>query len=187
MPLGRAIGRAHKLVRTWGDRELGPLDSSVTEWIVLHHVDSASSPGASQSEIARFSDMGGPSLVRHIDRLEADGIVVRTRDPDDRRIIRLTLTDAGRQRLAAVREVMERCDERLRSCLTEAEADTLGRAAGKLFDFCLAELAGCGAPVAAMVAASPSASAGRTPATTTPPTTRRPTTAVRPTTKARSR
>ena len=75
VPLGRSIGRAHKFVRAWGRRELAPLGASVTECIVLFHIDGAAAPGASQTEIARFSDMGGPALVRHIDRLEADGIV----------------------------------------------------------------------------------------------------------------
>src|SRR4051794_8999028 len=108
MPLGRSIGRTHKFVRAWGDRELAPLGSSVTEWIVLYHIASADEPGASQTEIAKFSDMGGPALVRHIDRLEAEGIVTRTRDANDRRIIRLSLTPAGHERLEDLRVVMAR-------------------------------------------------------------------------------
>ena len=103
VPLGRSIGRTHKFLRAWVDEELAPLDTSVTEYIVLFHIDGAARPGASQIEIARFSDMGGPALVRHIDRLEADGIVERSRDRTDRRVIRLTLTAAGRRRLADLR------------------------------------------------------------------------------------
>ena len=56
--------------------------------------------------------MGGPALVRHIDRLEADGIVTRTRDPADRRVIRLRLTAAGARPLDEIRAVMSRCDQR---------------------------------------------------------------------------
>ena len=139
-PLGRSIGRTHKFVRAWADRELATLGSSVTEWIVLFHIADAPPPGASQTEIARYSDMGGPALVRHIDRLEADGIVVRTRDAADRRIIRLSLTPKGHERLLAVREVMARCDEQLRSLLTQQEARVLTRALDKLFGFCLGEV-----------------------------------------------
>ena len=140
MPLGRSIGRTGKFVRAWGDRELADLGSSVTEWIVLFHIADAPEPGASQTEIARYSDMGGPALVRHIDRLEADGIVTRTRDAADRRIIRLSLTPKGRDRLDAVREVMARCDEQLRSLLSQQEARVLTRALDKLFGFCLGEV-----------------------------------------------
>ena len=145
IPLGRSIGRTHKFVRAWADRELADLGSSVTEWIVLFHIADAPPPGASQSEIARFADMGGPALVRHIDRLEADGVVVRTRDAVDRRIIRLSLTRKGHDRLDAVRDVMTRCDEQLRDLLTHQEARVLTKGLDKLFAFCLAEL-GLGGP-----------------------------------------
>jgi MarR family transcriptional regulator for hemolysin len=145
-PLGRAIAKTHKFVRAWADGELAAVGSSVTEWIVLFHIADAPPPGASQTEIARFSDMGGPALVRHVDRLEADGIVVRTRDAADRRIIRLSLTTKGHERLLAVKEVMARCDDQLRSQLTQQEARVLTRALDKLFGFCLGEVAGTGAP-----------------------------------------
>jgi MarR family transcriptional regulator for hemolysin len=139
-PLGRSIGRAHKLVRAWGDRELAPIGASVTEWIVLFHIATAPEPGASQTEIARFSDMGGPALVRHLDRLEADGIVLRTRDAADRRIIRLSLTPAGHARLDEIGAVMGRCDRQLRSQLSEEEARVMQRALDRLFEFAVGEM-----------------------------------------------
>jgi DNA-binding MarR family transcriptional regulator len=139
-PLGRSIGRAHKLVRAWGDRALADLDSSVTEWIVLVNIDNAPPPGASQAEIARYSDMGGPALVRHIDRLEADGLVTRTRDTTDRRTIRLDLTAAGREHCGAIRAVMARSDKQLRAVLTAQEAAVMQQALDKIFEFCVTEL-----------------------------------------------
>lgn len=148
MPLGRSIGRTHKFVRALGDRELAPLGSSITEWIVLFHIADAPPPGASQTEIARFADMGGPALVRHIDRLEADGIVTRTRDAVDRRIIRLDLTAKGHERLEELRVVTRRHDDALRTVITEEEAVVLERALGKLFDHCRAELGDAGTTTA---------------------------------------
>jgi MarR family transcriptional regulator, transcriptional regulator for hemolysin len=141
-PLGRSIGRTHKMVRAWGDRALAEHDSSVTEWIVLWNIETAAPPGASQAEIARYSDMGSPALVRHIDRLEADGLVVRTRDKEDRRTIRLNLTPKGREHLDAIRQVMVQSDEQLRGVLTKQEADVMQRALDKIFAFCLGELYG---------------------------------------------
>ncbi len=159
VPLGRSIGRTHKFVRAYGDRELAPLDATVTEWIVLFHIGAAPAPGASQSEIARFSEMGAPALVRHIDRLEADGIVTRTRDADDRRITRLTLTPAGESRLDDLREVMARCDAELRSAITAEEADVLQRALDQLFSFCHAQLADGSSPPGAPLAPPPAGDA----------------------------
>jgi len=167
-PLGRSIGRTHKFARALGDRALADLGSSVTEWIVLSHIANAPKPGASQTEIARYSDMGGPALVRHIDRLEAEGLVTRTRDATDRRLIRLNLTRAGRARLDAIRTVMVRCDEQLRSVLTDQEAAIMQGALDKLFEFCLAELhavpaaLGAGPPLATDANGSAAAAKSRT-------------------------
>jgi MarR family transcriptional regulator for hemolysin len=135
IPLGRSIGRSHKFVRAWGDKMLEPFDATVTDWILLHHVDAAESPGLSQSQAARFSDMGGPAMVRHIDRLEEAGVLVRTRDAQDRRITRITLTDRGRERLVEIAAVMADCDRRLREQISEDEARVLQDACERLFRF----------------------------------------------------
>jgi DNA-binding MarR family transcriptional regulator len=140
MPLGRSIGRAHKFVRAWGDRELAPLGASVTDWILLFHIHSTPPPGLSQTEIARFSDMGGPALVRYLDRYERDGLVERARDASDRRVTRVTLTAAGEARLDELRPVMERTDATLRSLLTAKEAAVLQDALDRIFAFALGEL-----------------------------------------------
>jgi MarR family transcriptional regulator for hemolysin len=139
-PLGRSIGRAHKFVRAWGDRELAPLGASVTDYILLVQVASAAAPGLSQIEIARFADMGGPALVRHLDRMERDGHVQRTRDAADRRIMRVTLTEAGGDRLRELQVVMARCDAKMRSWLTVEEATVMQGALDKVFELTLAEL-----------------------------------------------
>src|SRR4051794_18185673 len=102
VPLGRSIGRTHKFVHALGDRSLAPIGASVTDFILLFHIDSADQPGLSQTEVARFSNMGGPALVRHLDRMERDGYVVRTRDAADRRVMRVTLTERGAERLAEI-------------------------------------------------------------------------------------
>ena len=49
VPLGRSIGRTHKFLRAWVDEELAPLDSSVTEYIVLFHIDGAAAPAPARS------------------------------------------------------------------------------------------------------------------------------------------
>jgi DNA-binding MarR family transcriptional regulator len=155
IPIGRSLGRTHKLVHAYGDRELAPLGATVTDYILLFQIDQAAPPGLSQTEIARYSNMGGPALVRHLDRLERDGIVRRTRDEADRRIMRVTLTDAGRDRLAELLEVIRRMDQQLRSVVTEEEAEVLQRALDKLFEFALGELYGGVSPAPSFTALVP--------------------------------
>jgi DNA-binding MarR family transcriptional regulator len=149
IPIGRSLGRAHKMVHAYGDRELAPYGATVTDYVLLFQIDQAPPPGLSQTEIARYSNMGGPALVRHLDRLERDGIVVRARDETDRRIMRVTLTDAGRKRLAELLEVVERIDAEYRAVLTEEEAEILQRALDKLFEHTLGELYGGVSPAPA--------------------------------------
>jgi DNA-binding MarR family transcriptional regulator len=145
-PLGRSIGRAHKFLRAWSDRELSPLDASVTDFILLFHIDATPAPGPSQTEIARFSDMGGPALVRHLDRMERDGHVQRRRDDVDRRVVRVTVTPAGRDRLEQIGAVIRRCDEQVRAELGAEEQVVLQQALDKIFGFAFRQLVGSEPP-----------------------------------------
>ena len=86
--------------------------------------------------------MGGPALVRHIDRLEADGIVARSRDtrrpPDDPPQPHAGRPRAGSRRSAAV---IARCDAELRAVITDDEASVvMQRSLDKLFAFARTEL-----------------------------------------------
>jgi len=51
-----------------------------------------------QHELARAMHIEGPTLTRHLDGLEEEGLVVRRRHPSDRRAVSVELTDAGRAR-----------------------------------------------------------------------------------------
>jgi DNA-binding MarR family transcriptional regulator len=62
-------------------------------------------PGVGLSELAGREHISAPTLVSHIDKLEAAGLVDRTRDnPSDRRRVGLTLTPAGSHMLQTLRE-----------------------------------------------------------------------------------
>jgi DNA-binding MarR family transcriptional regulator len=75
--------------------------------------------------------MAPPStLTRRVDRLVADGLVERTRSPDDSRVMLVTLTDAGRRlvRRAArthLRGIREHFTGRLSDAQLRAVADAL--------------------------------------------------------------
>jgi DNA-binding MarR family transcriptional regulator len=61
------------------------------------------SPGLSLAELAAEEDISPPALSGHVDRLEAAGLVERTRSETDRRRVGLRLTAAGEQLLRRVR------------------------------------------------------------------------------------
>lgn len=62
-------------------------------------------PGQSQRGLADALGMHAPRLVALIDDLEDRNLVTRERDPDDRRNYVITLTDAGRRKLAELGDV----------------------------------------------------------------------------------
>jgi len=55
------------------------------------------------TDLAAAEHVAQPSMTGLVGRLEHDGLVRRTPDPDDARAVRVVLTDAGRDQIAAVR------------------------------------------------------------------------------------
>ena len=125
-PLGRRLYLGHRAVAEVLDRRLQAKGASLWNWVLLREATRAS--GASQRELANLMHIEPPTLVRHLDRLEADGYVERRPDPDDRRRLLVFVTPAGRRRLTELHKVAERTDVDLRSVLTDHEVEVLGDA-----------------------------------------------------------
>ena len=60
-------------------------------------------PGIGAGELAVRERISPPAMTKHVDRLERDGLVVRTTRDDDRRCVGVTLTDEGQKVLRRVR------------------------------------------------------------------------------------
>src|SRR5215211_5997728 len=91
--LGRRLVFTAKRVRHRFEQHLGRSGARLVTWIVLTHARRA--PGCSQAQLADLMGVEGPTIARHLDRLEAAGLVERHRDGGDRRISRIHLTEAG--------------------------------------------------------------------------------------------
>jgi MarR family transcriptional regulator for hemolysin len=63
--------------------------------------------------------------VRHLDRLEAEGLLTRRRDDVDRRITRIDITPAGRQRHHELAEVSIRTNTELRQLISDHDEQTV--------------------------------------------------------------
>ncbi len=79
----RLAETAHKW-RNALDLRLGPLGLSQARGLILHHL-SIHGDGLQQNALAEIVGSRGSTLVRQLDRLEADGWVERRSDPADRR------------------------------------------------------------------------------------------------------
>jgi DNA-binding MarR family transcriptional regulator len=72
------------------------------------------------------------NVTQLVDRLEADGLVNRTGDPNDRRSRIAMLTDAGRSAFAKGTEIRMRVEREMFGVLTPHESETLHQLLAKL-------------------------------------------------------
>ena len=72
------------------------------------------------------------NVTQLVDRLEADGLVNRTGDPNDRRSRLAVLTDAGRFAYTQGSEIQMQAERELFGVLTAEETDKLHELLGKL-------------------------------------------------------
>lgn len=75
----------------------------------------------SQSDLQKAVSIDPAAVTRHVQQLEAEGILLRTRSESDNRITLVQLTEEGRNKLEAFKAEKERFMEELQTDLTEAE------------------------------------------------------------------
>ena len=85
-------------------------------------------------KLAQKMSYAHPSVLRHIDNLEAQGIVERSPDPADRRIKQLSLTEKGQAEAPEVRKLFVEVQDSLHAHLTAEEKDFLIKTLKKLFE-----------------------------------------------------
>ena len=76
------------------DTELAPLGITWAQWGTLLHI--ANGKADTAAELCRNAVCDTGSMTRMLDRLEEKGLVRRERSADDRRVVHLHLTDAGK-------------------------------------------------------------------------------------------
>ncbi|NWG47183.1 MAG: MarR family transcriptional regulator [Alphaproteobacteria bacterium] len=95
---------ARRLRRDFG-RRAADLGLTRSQWQVLAHI--ALAEGINQAGLAERLDIEPITLVRHLDRLETQGLIERRPDPSDRRVRTLYLTPAADPVLAEIRNIAE--------------------------------------------------------------------------------
>ncbi|MBD7970643.1 MarR family transcriptional regulator [Paenibacillus sp. Sa2BVA9] len=75
----------------------------------------------SQSDLQKAVSIDPAAVTRHVQQLEAEGILLRTRSENDNRITLVQLTEEGKNKVADFKAEKERFMEELQSDLTEAE------------------------------------------------------------------
>ena len=123
-PIGIQVARTAKVVGKAFDDVLVEAGGSLPVWLVLVSLK-AGRPGM-QRDLATSVGVEGPTLTHHLNKMEAAGLVQRTREPQNRRIHRVELTAAGDALFHRLRRAVTAFDARLRKGITEAEITVLG-------------------------------------------------------------
>src|ERR1700678_2808074 len=106
------------------DPDLAPLEISAAQYVVIS-VLAKSKCVDSATQLCRDLSYDAGAMTRMIDRLEAKGLINRRRCPDDRRLVKLELTDAGRAALPKMRECSVQILNHFLRGFTQAEARQL--------------------------------------------------------------
>lgn len=129
-----AVGRAYHLCDAVLSARLAPLGIGLNELELL--VGLASSPGATQQELASRCFIAKSGMSMLLDRLEGRDLVTREADPRDARAKRLRLTTAGEALARRARQVRTEVAEAMAAGITAKEldlvADVMDRVAQRL-------------------------------------------------------
>lgn len=108
------------------------LDLSYTQWISLKVI--LDGVVANAGELARELDITTGATTRLLDTLEDHGLLQRDRCANDRRVVKLCLTEAGRRVTQALTRDVVGAWSDIFEPLNQAEADAFLLTLGKLFD-----------------------------------------------------
>jgi MarR family transcriptional regulator for hemolysin len=122
-PIGLQLARVSKSVGRAFNDALAEVGGSLPVWLILTTLRGEAHP--SQQQLARAVGIEGPTLTRHLDQLEAAGLVRRVPHPDDRRAVRVEPTEAGLALHARMLEVVIAFNRRLTTGLAEDDLERL--------------------------------------------------------------
>src|SRR5205085_11679394 len=129
-PIGLFVTRTAKALSRAFDEALAEHGSTLSGWLVLASL--AGGSHQSQRSIATELGVEGPTLTHHLNRMEAAGLVTRTRDPANRRVHRVELTADGELLFGRLLAAVTEFDRQVRSGIGERQLGTLRRLLGPL-------------------------------------------------------
>ena len=130
IPIGLLVSSTAKVLSREFDAALAAVGGSRPTWLVLFSLKTEGH--RTQGELADAVGIRQPTLSHHLDRLERDVLVRRERTADNRRVQRVTVTEAGEALFLRLRRAAGAFDGRLRAGLDDAEVAELRRLLAQL-------------------------------------------------------
>jgi len=111
--------------------DLASLDISAAQYVVISAI-AKSKCVDSAAQLCKDLSYDAGAMTRMVDRLEAKGLISRRRCPEDRRLVKLELTEAGLAALPKLRECSVRVLNHFLRGFTQAEARQLESYLGRM-------------------------------------------------------
>jgi MarR family transcriptional regulator for hemolysin len=131
-PIGLTLARTVKIISRAFDDALAAAGGSTPIWLIL--ISLKTQPTSNQRELAKAVGIQGATLTHHLNAMEADGLITRRRDPANRRVHQVQLTEQGETLFYRLATAARAHDERLRAGLGDEEIAVLERLLGRMQD-----------------------------------------------------
>ena len=118
--LGHLVNSARNAIFARLEEELAPLELTTVQFIVV--IGAMRGRARTVNEFCTFAGVDAGSMSRLLDRLEAKGIVHRTRNDPDRRQVQVELTDKGRALSPQIMPALARVYQQFLSGFSEGDA-----------------------------------------------------------------
>jgi DNA-binding MarR family transcriptional regulator len=113
------------------EARLSEVGLSLAKLAALHHLTVAGE-SLPLGQLAERLSCVKSNVTQLVDRLEADGLVSRTGDPNDRRSRIAVLTEAGKTAYSKGSEIQKEAEREMFGILTASESETLHQLLTKL-------------------------------------------------------
>jgi len=130
VPIGLRLSQAARAVSRAFDEALDGAGGTLPIWLILLNLKIRKP--ANQRELAEAVGVREATLTHHLNAMDARGLVTRTRDPANRRIQVVELTESGEAAFLRLQQAAIAFDARLRAGLADADLDNLSALLGKL-------------------------------------------------------
>jgi DNA-binding MarR family transcriptional regulator len=116
------VGGINRRIKWMHEETLDQFGLNVSDWHVLTTLRWAGEPyRRSAGELARRVELTSGAMTSRLDALEAEGLVRRLRDPDDRRSVLVELTEKGREKHEQAMGIQAQKEALLAAALTDRE------------------------------------------------------------------
>jgi MarR family transcriptional regulator for hemolysin len=132
LPLGLRLAQTNRAVSRAFDDALAQAGGSLPVWLVLLNLKTRQL--SNQRELAEAVGIREATLTHHLNAMEASGLITRQRDPGNRRIHIVAVTEVGDAAFLSLRSAALAFDSRLRRGFSDRDGEVLDDLLARLTD-----------------------------------------------------